>query len=366
MSVNGKLNVWLGTLTSVSAAMSIVGTFTGDVAQLSGYTSIDANLFYGAPLASWQRIFKFKTDGSVNVTNEYVTLSTAIAKDIIGSSTATTSVANTSSLYQVNNTLTILSDKSNVVYTSRKVTDFSASDLYPDDPAAALNFLKLLAKAVFGSVQAVDMFSNETELATAYGLAVEALCNTCSNKFSAVTSGTANGPDTITGTDPENFQMAKQIWSYMTSIAVIKARFSMGYNAIVTTGAFTDGLGIAVKLNGVATAATVDVFMDASGNVNRIDVNTPTNASTFAKNNDITIEKSGAVITITLNSVQAAMLNGKLNQDTEFPLEVGDTFHGKFIVSNHPLQNTIGNKLIGSDSVNRVEQYVDFHIQLVA
>ena len=365
MSVANKLNVFLAGLSNVQQNLGAIGTFTGDQVAYIQQSLMDANLYYGVPVSVWQRAFQFKTDGSIDVQQESVTLYVHVAKDLIGTSSATPTAGNTTGLYQVDNTLTILSDKSNAVYTSRKMTDFSASDAFPNDPAAALSYLKLLAKGVFGSSQAVDMFSNEAELAVAYGEAIESMALQSSNYFNTESSGYTTGPDLTTGTTPLCLEICQNIFSYMMSINEIKARFDMAYKASVTTGTFTTGTDIAVKLNGVATAATVDVFIDASNNVNRMAVKTPTNANTFVKNDVVTIEKSGAVITITLNSVQAAMLNGKLNEPTDFPLEAGDTFHANYHVYNNPNQTTAANKFLNINSSQRVQQNCDINIRML-
>ena len=357
-----KLDVFLMGFTDIQRNIGTIGTFSGDYASYTGLSKYDANLYYGADLSTWQSCMKFATDGSIDVQQESVTLYFYKHPGLLGKSGLTNassySTANTG-IYQVNNDVTVLPDKSNVVYTKNKVTDFSASMDYPDDPAAGLNFLKLLAKGVFGSVQAVDMFSNENELAIDYGLTVESCFNYCNTLISEDASG-----NTTTGSS-NSIRFIQTVFSYMMSLTDVKARFDMTYKAAVTTGTFTTGTDIAVKLNGVATLGKVDVFMDGN-NIIRIGVKTSTNASTFAKGNVVTIEKSGAVITITLNSVQAAMLNGKLNEPTELPLEAGDTFHINMYPRNNSNQMTAANKLLEINTSNRVVQSCDVHVQMVA
>ena len=359
-----KLNVFLPGFTDIQRNLGAIGTFSGDYASYTALSKYDANLYYGADLSTWQSCMKFATDGSIDVQQESVTLYFYKHPGLLGKSgltNASSYTTSTTGMYQVNNALTVLPDKSNVVYTKNKVTDFSASIDYPDDPAAGLNFLKLLAKGVFGSIQAVDMFSNENELAVDYGLTVESCFNYCNTLLNADATG-----DTTTGTS-NSIRFIQSVFSYMMSLTDVKARFDMTYKAVVTTGTFTTGSDIAVKLNGVATLARVDVFMDEN-NILRIAVRTPTNASTFAKNNVVTIEQasSGAVITITLNSVQAAMLNGKLNEPTELPLEEGDTFHINMYPRNNSNQMTAANKLLEINTANRVVQSCDVHVQMIA
>ena len=61
------------------------------------------------------------------------------------------------------------------------------------------------------------------------------------------------------------------------------------------------------------------------------------------------------------------MLNGKLNEPTELPLEAGDTFHINMYPYNNTNQMTAANKLIGGAvSTSKIEQKCDFHIQMVA
>ena len=60
-----SLNLYLSELNK-SDAIDDEGAFSGS--NTAGLTGTNANLYYQAPLADWQRIFKFYTDGGVDIT----------------------------------------------------------------------------------------------------------------------------------------------------------------------------------------------------------------------------------------------------------------------------------------------------------
>jgi hypothetical protein len=322
----------------------------------------DDNLYYGSPISSWQNAFKFKTANiGDDIINENVTIIAQPFKDIIGNDNATSTSPDTYGLYHVNKYVKILPDKSNVVYTARQVTDFSGGSEFYNDPVAALNFIKLLALNVFGSKDAINMFRNVDKLFASYGRAVERICYVIANRFDNLAIGPTVGVDTITNTLPINLNIGQQIWHNMTSLLYpIKRRFNLSYGATITKGVFKTGHNLIVKRNNINTDARVKVRMNAD-NINIIVVVKHSINYTFKKNEVITIKNGDAIITITLNSVQAAMLNGKLHEPTEFPFEIGDTFHIKFTIANNDSQTTANN-----NDINSVEQYIDFHLQLVA
>ena len=360
MRINDKLNVYLSGfgLNDTQPNIKSIGIYGESIVKWE----YDDNLYYGAPISSWQNAFKFKTDNnSGNIDNENITIIAEPFKDIIGNINATSTSPDTSGLYHVNKYIKILPDKSNIVYTARQVTDFSGGNRNNNNPDAAVNFIKLLALNVFGSKDTVNMFRNVDQLVASYGRAVESICYVIANRFNNLAIGTTVGVDT--NTLPINLKIGQQIWSNMRSILYpIKRRFNLSYGAIITKGIFKNGHNLIVKRNNIDTDAIVKVIMIGDV-INRITVVKSAINYNFKKNDVITI-KNDAVITITLNSVQAAILNGKLHEPTEFPFEIGDTFHIKFTIANNDNQTTANDVLI--DDNNRIEQHVDFHIQLVA
>ena len=314
----------------------------------------DSNLYYQAPLANWQRIFKLYTDGDGDVR-----LLTSQAKDFIsdGTNAAALSVG---SLYDVcGNTY---ADVSNNPYNTSKINDLSAVLGSTVDPASALDFIQELAKAVTGSPQSVNLLSNEEALYTNYGVQIEAAATTISTNFA--TAGTATKNSLIDSSSPVKLQVAQKIYQNIGSIDA--TRYTLAYQA-TRTGTPVDTSGATIASDGSGTGATVNVSMTTT-TIDNIAINTT--GSSYAKGDAITITTTaGAGNTIgiaSLTAFQASILNGVLTTEagTEFPLIAGDVFHIGVSIQNNSTQTNIALKNLDTigDTVTRK---VNLHIKLV-
>ena len=85
-------------------------------------------------------------------------------------------------------------------------------------------------------------------------------------------------------------------------------------------------------------------------------MNVVTTGTLYVKGDILVFESgTGNTVTLTLNSIQAAMLNGELHAFTELPIEAGDEFKAVITVKNHADQkNVSGVKLsVSGDLVDR-------------
>ena len=324
---------------------SIIGT------SYAAITGTDSNLYYQAPLANWQRIFKLFTDEDGDVR-----LLTSVAKDFISDGTDAANYS-VDSLYDVcGNTYT---DVSNNPYNTSKINDLSAVLGSTVDPASALDFIQELAKAVTGSPQSVNLLANEGALYTNYGVQIEAAARTISTNFA--TAGTATKNSAISGSSDVKLQVAQKIYQNIGNIDA--NRYTLAYQATTAAGTPVDTTG-AVVTGGTGSGATVNVSM-TNTTIDNIAINTT--GSNYAKGDNITITTTtGNTIGITsLTAFQASILNGTLttSSGTEFPLIAGDVFHIGVSIQNNPSQTNIGNYNLNTigDTVTRK---VNLHIKL--
>lgn len=327
---------------------SIIGT------SYAAITGTDSNLYYQAPLANWQRIFKLYTDEDGDVR-----LLTAVAKDFISDGTDAANYS-VDSLYDVcGNTYT---DVSNNPYNTSKINDLSAVLGSTVDPASALDFIQELAKAVTGSPQSVNLLSNEGTLFTDYGNQIEAAARTISTNFA--TAGTATKNSSISGSSSVKLQVAQKIYQNIGQIDA--KRYTLAYQATTAAGTPVDTSGAIVTATSPSsgTGATVNVSMSGTI-IDNIAINTT--GSNYAKGDAITITTTtGNTIGITsLTDFQASILNGTLttSSGTEFPLIAGDVFHIGVSIQNNSDQDNIGGYNLDTigDTVTRK---VNLHIKL--
>ena len=343
------VNLYLNEL-NTSESNTTQGSFNG--INSGGLSGTNANLYYQAPLATWQGIFKFYTDDGADITNEGVTLFTEQGLNIIGDSSATSSNVQVSGLYSANASTA-------VTYTANIINDISTALSNTTDPAAALDFTRELARAVFGSPEAVDMFTNESTIYTSYADAIELCASNICNVFGGPSQPTLYG-NISSGA---NLLTVKRIYDQLRHTDI--TRFSMGYGAAFKTGtvSFTDGNNLPVTLNSSITTATVDVLMTGT-TIDSIVVNTT--GSGFQKGDTITITNSDKAIEIILTSVQASMLNGTLNSvsGTELPLIQNDIFHIQLTITNNASQQNSSGKVLNTigDTVSRA---VDLYVKLM-
>jgi hypothetical protein len=326
------LNLYLSELdesAAVGTASAWSGTASADLPTVYG------TLYSQTPVNNWQAAFGLLSDVSVNVIDENVEFQTYAGGNLVGLADATTSTPSTTGLYTAT---------TGAGYTNYQINDVTAGIGGLTDPACNLDFQTELSRAVFGSAQGIDLFNNEAAVSTAFGTAIDGMAATITAKFIAA------GPTATLTLEP--IQICDKIFQNMVSVA--PERFTLMYNATVN-GTPEDSSGALVVTSTSGSGATVDLFMNAANTVVE-QMNVVATGSSYAKGETATFTYSaGNTITIVLNSVQAAMLNGTLHQSTELPIEVGDIFNAVVTVQNATGQtNVAGNTLASSgDDVAR-------------
>lgn len=343
-----SIELTLSTL-EAEAAINQDGLFSG-TNNVDVITS-NAELYYQIPAERWQSIFKFYTDGENDVRDDTVKLFTEEGSNLIGLVGATSSSSDVSGLYQKNVSVV-------EVYDDYVINDISKVDGSVDDPVAALDFLSELSRKVFGSSEAIDLFSNESDIVTSFGKAIENCCDQINTMFVAQSSAEfANGAAATTSTN-ENLFTANQIYNQIRYSDM--SRFNMMYGATSEDVSMVSGDDYAAT-GASGSGATVDVTITASKITN---ISVRTVGSGYVKGGVLTITDAASnTISLTLTDVQAHMLNGLLDDASgvEFPLFAGDKFHVKFTIKNGSGQvNAAGNQ-IGANAVARV---IDLNIQL--
>ncbi len=200
------------------------------------------------------------------------------------------------------------------------------------DTTRSDEFVQLLANDVFGSNEAGDFFTNLTALRTSWNTAAgtTALASLNSKTSSAGAAASKELVDAmfLTSNDTEE-------------------RFTMAYGSSVSAGTVTSGTGYAVTGGASQTGSpSVDVTMTGS-TINNITLNTT--GGGFVKGDLVTITQSaGNTLDITLNSVQAAMLNGTLDVSTgtEVPLETGDVIRVLYTIASESGQTDVSGDAI--------------------
>ena len=316
---------------NTDTAVGVSGTVSDPNTNIISGTN--TTLCYGAPIAEIAPIFKFKT-ATPSVVDTEVSIQISQALDFIGDTSATSSSISTTNLYNTNN---------------NGVETYIANQINDDDGAASLDFLEQLSRSVFGSTEATDLFSNEAAITVAYGNAVESACATVDNNF--ITDSALTLLNNIDSNSANNLNAGKQLFLYL--LYNFRSRFALKYNAVTGSGTIADETGCAVTGGSNQTGSpTVDVTVTNS-TIDNIVINTT--GGGFVKGDGITITGTNFTITISINAVQASILNGTLddpNALTEFPLELGDMFLLILGIQSNPSQ-TIADGTILADQLQR-------------
>ena len=191
--------------------------------------------------------------------------------------------------------------------------------------SAKTEMIGLLAGAVFGSSEAGDLFSNNAVITNAVA--------------TAMTACLAEVNDTTT-----NSTASDQMINAM--LATTPARFELAYNAVVSSGTAGTHLACDVQITAGSTDATAKVTVELSDTNTVLRITSTVDATTaFAVGSAVTIIDgggSGVDVTISsINSVQAAMLNGTLDASaapTNAPLESGDILRVLYIINSNASQ----------------------------
>jgi hypothetical protein len=220
-------------------------------------------------------------------------------------------------------------------------TNYQAND---SNGEAGHQFLKYVATAVFGTPLAVEFFSNEGAMLLEYGLAINRACETINNYLQSPTNTNPIELDQITNLSDKNLRAGKTIIQYL--ITEKGTRFALGYNFSVATGTVVDATNCAVG-GGSGSGAIVDVHVYESNSTFNITMNTE--GSGYLSGDTVTIDGGSYTLQATINSVQAAMLNGTLNSSTNltsYPFEVGDEFVILLTISGSATQKNVFDNVV--------------------
>ena len=207
------------------------------------------------------------------------------------------------------------------------------------DTTRSNEFISLLAKEVFGSSEATDLFSNKSSIVTSWNSATATALNSLNGLIN--TAGITASLELVNAMfDSANGTTERFVLSY-------------GFANSNNSSPLVTGTGYAIS-GGSGSGAKVNVTMkdDPVTDVKRITVHT--SGSSYAKGNTITItDGSSNTATITLNSYQASMLNGTLSNSagTEVPLETNDVIRVLYtITSTGTQENTSGDAVTASQT----------------
>ena len=189
------------------------------------------------------------------------------------------------------------------------------------DTTRSNEFISLLAKEVFGSSEATDLFSNKSSITTSW------------NSATVTALGLLNGLVDTAGL-AASLELVESMFS--TSNNVIP-RFTLAYNATNTDNSNPLSTGSNYEVTGGSGTGAI-VSLTATGiTINGMTVTTTATSGTYIKGDTVTITGgSFNTATIVLNSVQAARLNGTLSNSagTEVPLETGDVLRMLFTIAS--------------------------------
>ena len=280
-------------------ALAQAGLFTG---AITAPEETPSTLAINIPLASIKSHFKFKCAGD---TADDGTVSNIDITGVIGVATTT-----------------------------------AAAWTFPSSSTASAiviqdEFLGLLAKKVFGSTAAVDLFSNRAAVEAAWHVAAG------TNALASLKAKTYSS----------GVNASKELIDAMFYSSNGKAiRFSMAYDAatdaVVTTSGAGDGNGISVNGGSGVGGAKVDI--SATG------LMVSTTGVGYVAGDTITISSTNSSLVFKINSVQAAMLNGTLADaaGTEVPLCVGDKIKVVFEVDSK-----VGQLDVNGDAVSVAQRF---------
>ena len=379
------LTLYLSELNQLNTAIGTDGTFTG--ISTGALTGTDSTIYCQMPIANWLAAFKFKTDNSVDAAAEGVELQVLQANNLISNAANVTNTSNTvTGMY---GEITFAA-AAGAEYVSHSIKDRASSSTYAANGAAKMHFLQELSRAVFGTTSAIDLFTNEAALSTAYGTAIETCATNINALFAA--GGSSVLVDTIatyTGTLTSAQKVllaAKKIYDQMrytvSGSGTPISRFSMMYNAVPTSGVTSLALGdLYIQYTGASGTAR-HTAMIANGNlssgvlkgaivnsaVTQLYVTTAASITggDWMAGDKVTFYTEQAftnarIEIAALTDVQAKMLNGDLNTATSLPFIVGDIFQIQLSINNKNGQiNSAGNALANS----QVNSTVNLSIKL--
>ena len=332
-----------------TATHGTAGTFAGAASTAGAVSYSTINTVFNISATSASTWFQFYTIPQTAGTNSENNTNSS-GNDIVGVNSSTAPV--------------FTSINSGV---SNSTTQTNRNDLQKD-------FVDTLAEHVFGSREAADLFNNQANIKSGWDTAEAAAVTAANTSMDSATDG-ANAGDS-------SAQTAAATLSVNASKEVVEAllvnnsdRFGLQYNASITgtSSQFATGTtsNITPTTGGSGSGAKVTVIMTNASTIQAImihnvsDGNAPVTGSGYAKGDSLVItdpNDATNVITISsLNYVQAAMLNGTLDDSsnpTYVPFETGDKIRLKFGVNSASGQtNTAGSAVSFQQSY-----YVDYQL----
>jgi hypothetical protein len=192
-------------------------------------------------------------------------------------------------------------------------------------------YTRLLASKIFGSSSAA-IFSNKSSIRAAWNIAAKDALKSL---------------NTLTRTN--GAYASDELKSAMMYYNLTRKRFNMTYGATCgpESGTIVSGTGLLVT-GGESQSGSPKVNVSISGTT-ITNISITETGSGFKKGDVITItgvdvNENPATIRITLNSIQAALLNGQSNLTSsgiELPLETGDVIRVLFTLSSPNSQKNI-------------------------
>ena len=334
-----------------TATHGTAGTFAGAASTAGAVSYPNINTVFNIAATSASTWFQFYTVPQTAGTNSENNTNSS-GNDIVGVNSSTAPV--------------FTSVNSGV---SNSTTQTNRNDLQKD-------FVDTLAEHVFGSREAADLFNNQATIKSSWDTAEAAAVTAANTSMDSATDG-ANAGDS-------SAQTAAATLSVNASKEVVEAllvnnsdRFGLQYNANLSasgaSGNFATGTtsNITPTTSGSGSGAKVTVIMTNASTIQAImihnvsDGNAPVTGSGYAKGDSLVITdpaESTNIITIaSLNYVQAAMLNGTLDDSsnpTYVPFETGDKIRLKFGINSASGQtNTAGSAVSFQQSY-----YVDYQL----
>jgi hypothetical protein len=329
-----------------TATSGTAGAFTGGAATQASVSYANINTITNVTAATASAWFEFYTVSSNDATN-------STGNDIVGVDSGTAPV--------------FTNTNSNVGNDSTNQTERNA--LQKD-------FVDTLAEHVFGSREGADLFNNQSAVKTAWDTAEAATVTAANSSMDSAADGANTGDaSAIAAAATLSVGASKELTE---AILVSKyARFGLTYNSSITgsSSAFVTGTtqGITPTSGGSGTGAKVSVIMTNTTTINAVmiyddasDSAAPITGSGYAKGDSLIItdpsEATNIITIASLNSVQAAMLNGNLDNSsvpTTCPLEAGDKIRVKYGINSAVGQTNTN----GAAVTFRQSYYVDYHLQ---
>jgi hypothetical protein len=229
-------------------------------------------------------------------------------------------------------------DKEIIPYDISSSATISSSYLKYEEsstPGATLDFLQQLSEAVFGSISAADLFSNEDNVTDAYREAIVI----CGSNIENTPSGDASTQDNYCEHSLGGKAALDVLYGLLNQV---KERFDFtsicSYTPISSTfdGVYTN---VSSTNSGRGVGATFDIII-INGDLASVRVHTIGHES-YDDNENITIASDNiggnGSITISLDDTFVNVVNG-IEKYSPMPIKSGDKLQMVFTIASHPDQ----------------------------